>query len=114
TPTSVPLVPERLIPNNGTPYPVKPQDWHFRQSIDYSVSLNYAIFNHAVRHGDELLLNIYLMGRKSIEKGSRDNWTMYPKYAQAVEDAFNESQKSKDENSNRDRKSTRLNSSHVK
>lgn len=104
TPTSIPLVPERLIPNNGTPYPVTPQDWHFRQSIDYSVSLNYAIFNHAVRHGDELLLNIYLMGRKSIEKGSQDNWTMYPKFAQAVEDAYNDSQKSKsDENSNRSR-----------
>lgn len=97
TPAKVPLVPERLIPNNGTPYPVTPQDWHFRQSIDYSVSLNYAIFNHAVRHGDELLLNIYLMGRKSIDKGSRDNWTMYPKYAQAVEDGFIKSQKSKEE-----------------
>ena len=87
TPYSVPLVPDRLIPNNGTPYPVAPQEWPFRRSIDYSVSLNYAIFNHAVRHGDELLYNIYLMGRKSIEKGSQDNATMYPKYAQAVEDA---------------------------
>ncbi|WP_439487908.1 M14 family metallopeptidase [Algoriphagus sp.] len=95
TPSKVPLVPERLIPNNGTPYPVTPQDWHFRQSIDYSVSLNYAILNHAVRHGDELLLNIYLMGRKSIEKGNRDNWTMYPKFAQAVKDEFADSQKSK-------------------
>lgn len=91
TPYTVPLVPDRLIPNNGTPYPVTPQEWPFRRSIDYSVSLNYAIFNHAVRHGDELLYNIYLMGRKSIEKGSQDNVTMYPKYAQAVEDAFKES-----------------------
>ncbi|WPR75860.1 M14 metallopeptidase family protein [Algoriphagus sp. NG3] len=99
TPSKVPLVPERLIPNNGTPYPVTPQDWHFRQSIDYSVSLNYAILNHAVRHGDELLLNIYLMGRKSIEKGNRDNWTMYPKFAQAVKDEFADSQKSKVEGS---------------
>lgn len=103
TPTTVPLVPDRLIPNNGTPYPVTPQDWHFRQSIDYSVSLNYAIFNHAVRHGDELLLNIYLMGKKSIDKGSGDNWTMYPKFAQAVEDEFVESQKSKGENASRSR-----------
>ncbi|WP_339755538.1 M14 metallopeptidase family protein [Algoriphagus aquimarinus] len=95
TPYSVPLVPDRLIPNNGTPYPVAPQEWPFRRSIDYSVSLNYAIFNHAVRHGDELLYNIYLMGRKSIEKGSQDNVTMYPKYAQAVEDAFKASDKSR-------------------
>ncbi|WP_192346004.1 M14 metallopeptidase family protein [Algoriphagus sp. Y33] len=100
TPYNVPLVPERLIPNNGTPYPVTPQEWHFRRSIDYSVSLNYAIFNHAVRHGDELLLNIYLMGRKSIEKGSQDNWTMYPKYAQAVQEAFDNSRKSEDGETN--------------
>jgi Zinc carboxypeptidase. len=94
TPSQVPLVPERLIPNNGTPYPVKPRDWHFKTSIDYSVSLNYAILNHAVRHGDELLRNIYLMGRRSIEKGQKDTWTPYPKYAQAVEDAY---EKARDE-----------------
>ena len=97
TPSTVPLVPDRLIPNNGTPYPVTPQEWHFRRSIDYSVSLNYGILNHAVRHGDELLYNIYLMGRNAIEKGSKDNWTMYPKYAQAVQDAFEASQKKKSE-----------------
>jgi len=95
TPATVPLVPDRLIPNNGTPYPVTPQDWHFRRSIDYSVSLNYGVLNHAVRHGDELLYNIYLMGRSAIEKGSKDNWTMYPKYAQAVQDSFAASQKMK-------------------
>ncbi|SDD19520.1 Zinc carboxypeptidase [Algoriphagus faecimaris] len=88
TPSQVPLVPDRLIPNNGTPYPVTPRDWHFKTSIEYSVSLNYAILNHAVRHGDELLRNIYLMGRRSIEKGQKDTWTPYPKYAQAVEDAY--------------------------
>ncbi|SFT97737.1 Zinc carboxypeptidase [Algoriphagus locisalis] len=103
TPYTIPLVPDRLIPNNGTPYPVTPQVWPFRRSIDYSVSLNYAIFNHAVRHGDELLYNIYLMGRKSIEKGSQDNWTMYPKFAQAVQDEFAESQKNAGENSSRSR-----------
>ncbi|WP_153231773.1 M14 family metallopeptidase [Algoriphagus machipongonensis] len=97
TPATVPLVPDRLIPNNGTPFPVTPQDWHFRRSIDYSVSLNYSILNHAVRHGDELLYNIWLMGKNAIEKGSKDTWTMYPKYAKAVEDAFNESQKKKSE-----------------
>ena len=48
TPSKVPLVPARLIPNMATPNPVTPQDWHFRQSIDYSVSLNYAVLNYAV------------------------------------------------------------------
>lgn len=97
TPSSVPLVPDRLIPNNGTPYPITPQEWHFKRSIDYSVSLNYAILNHAVRHGDELLYNIWLMGHNAIEKGSKDNWTMYPKYAQAVQDAYESSMKKKKE-----------------
>ncbi len=93
TPSSVPLVPERLIPNNANPYPITPQEWKFRRSIDYSVSLNYAILNHAVRHGDELLYNIYLMGRNSIERGEKETWTMYPKNAKAIQDAFQASQK---------------------
>ncbi|WP_035456192.1 M14 family metallopeptidase [Algoriphagus terrigena] len=96
SPFSIPLVPDRLIPNNGTPYPVTPGPWLFRTSIDYSVSLNYAILNHAVRHGDELLYNFYLMGKSSIEKGNKDTWTKYPKYAQAVQDEFDASQKKKD------------------
>ena len=96
SPFSIPLVPERLIPNNGTPYPVAPGPWSFRSSIDYSVSLNYAILNHAVRHGDELLYNFYLMGRSSIDKGNTDTWTRYPKFAQAVQDEFNASQKKKE------------------
>lgn len=88
TPSEVPLVPDRLIPNNANPYPITPQDWHFKQSIDYSVSLNYAILNHAVRNGDDLLRNIYIMGRRSIERGNTDNWTLYPKNAQAIQDAY--------------------------
>jgi hypothetical protein len=96
SPFAIPLVPERLIPNNGTPYPVTPGPWLFRTSIDYSVSLNYAILNHAVRHGDELLYNFYLMGKSSIDKGNTDTWTRYPKYAEAVQDEFEASQKKKD------------------
>lgn len=96
SPFAIPLVPDRLIPNNGTPYPVTPGPWPFRRSIEYSVSLNYAILNHAVRHGDELLYNFYLMGKNSIDRGNTDTWTKYPKYAQAVQDEFNASQKKKD------------------
>lgn len=46
-PSEIPLVPQRLIPNGGTTFPVTPQKWHFRQSIDYSVSMNYAVLNYA-------------------------------------------------------------------
>ena len=84
TPSNIPLVPQRLIPNSGTPYPITPQKWYFRNSIDYSVSLNYAVLNYAARYKEELLLNIYTMGRNSIEAGSKDSWTLYPKRSDAV------------------------------
>jgi Zinc carboxypeptidase len=78
-PSEVPLVPQRLIPSGSTPYPVTPQKWLFRQSIDYSVSLNYAVLDYASRYHDELLFNIYQMGRNSIQRGSEDYWTLSPK-----------------------------------
>ena len=78
-PTEVPLVPQRLIPNGATPNPVTPQKWHFRQSIDYSISLNYAVLDYAVRYRDELLYNIYKMGLNSIGRGQQDHWTLSPK-----------------------------------
>src|SRR6201991_1028862 len=78
-PTEVPLVPQRLIPNGATPNPITPQKWLFRQSIDYSVSLNYTVLDYAVRYRDELLYNIYRMGRNSIERGQQDHWTLSPK-----------------------------------
>ena len=87
TPEDIVLVPDRLIPDNNTPYPVGPQKWHFRQSIDYSVSLNYSVLDFAARHSDELLYNIYRMGKNSIERGSRDYWTPYPKRIRELKDA---------------------------
>ena len=79
TPMTIPVTPQRLIPNSATPFPITPQKWHFKSSIDYSISLNYAVLNYAARYKDELLLNIYKMGRQSIEAGSKDNWTLTPK-----------------------------------
>lgn len=84
TPMEIPLVPDRLMPNSATPYPVTPQKWHFRKSIEYSVSLNYAVLDYASRNKDHLLYNIYKMGKNSIEKGSKDNWTLTPKYIDSV------------------------------
>ncbi|MCE1198396.1 MAG: M14 family metallopeptidase, partial [Marinilabiliales bacterium] len=76
TPSTVPLVPARLLPNGNTPFPVMPQNWNFRKSIDYSVSLNYAVLDYAARNREHLLFNIYNMGRSAITTGSRDNWTV--------------------------------------
>jgi hypothetical protein len=86
-PSTIPVVPERLIPNSATPFPILPQTWHFRQSIDYSLSLNYAVLNYAARHSDELLYNMYRMGKNSIERGSKDYWTLSPKRSDAIVEA---------------------------
>lgn len=88
TPTTVPLVPQRLIPSGATPNPITPQPWHFRQSIDYSVSLNYAVLDYATRNRDELLYNIYKMGMNSIQRGEKDNWTLSPKRIAAIEQLY--------------------------
>ena len=90
-PTEVPLVPQRLIPNGATPNPVTPQKWLFRQSIDYSVSLNYAVLDYAVRYRDELLYNIYRMGRNSIERGQQDHWTLSPKRIDEITTVYQQS-----------------------
>lgn len=87
-PTRVPLVPDRLIPNGATPNPIVPQQWTFQRSIDYSVSLNYAVLDYASRYREELLYNIYKMGRHSIEAGSRDNWTLSPKLIDSMKNAY--------------------------
>jgi hypothetical protein len=78
TPIRVPLVARRQLPSNDLTAPVAPQEWHYRQSIEYSVSANRAVLDYASRHRDVLLYNIYRMGRNSIERGSRDAWTPRP------------------------------------
>lgn len=88
TPAEVPLVPQRLIPNMSTPNPVTPQKWHFRQSIDYSVSLNYAVLNYALHQREDLLFGIYRMGRNAIEAGSHDNWALSPKRVDSINSAY--------------------------
>jgi hypothetical protein len=86
TPTRIPLVAEKQLPQGDWPLPAAPQEWHYRQSIDYEMSNNRAILDLASRYRETFLYNIYLMGRHSIEKGSRDNWTITPKRIRALED----------------------------
>ena len=93
TPSKIPLVPNRLIPNSATPYPITPQKWYFKNSIDYSVSLNYAVLNYASRYKDELLYNIYTMGKHSIDAGSKDNWTLSPKKVELLNETFKSEKK---------------------
>lgn len=87
TPSEIPLVPSRLLPNSDSPNPVTPRKWYFKNSIDYSVSLNYAVLNYAQRYRDELLFNIYQMGKNSIERGKQDTWSFSPKKIDAINNA---------------------------
>lgn len=88
TPSEVPLVVNRLLPNGANPYPVTPRKWHFRQSIDYSVTLNYAVLLYASRNRSDVLYNIYRMGMNSIERGSRDYVTVTPKIIESIREAW--------------------------
>jgi hypothetical protein len=93
TPMEIPLVPDRLVPNGATPNPVTPQKWYFRQSIDYSVSLNYSVLDYAARQRDQVLFNMYKMGKNSIDRGSRDYWTLSPKRADSIKALYAKDQR---------------------
>ena len=58
--------------------PVEPGPWHFRQSIEYSQTANWAVLDFASRNSDHLLFNIWQMGTNAIERGNNDSWTTYP------------------------------------
>jgi hypothetical protein len=89
TPTRIPLVMDRQLPTSDIAYPIAPQEWHFRQSIDYSISCNLAILDIASRMKENFLYNRYAMGKHSIERGSTDAWTPRPHRFAAVQAAVN-------------------------
>src|SRR5260370_35147123 len=79
TPMDVPLIPQRQLPTGDEPFPVPPQTWHFRQSIEYSMTANRAVLDLASKYREDFLYNLYRMDRNSIERGGRDSWTITPK-----------------------------------
>ena len=87
TPIEIPFLPDMTLPRNDVPFPIMPQDWHFRQSIEYSVTANKAVFDYASRQREQLLYNFYQMGRNAIQRGSQDHWTIVPKRVEAVKAA---------------------------
>jgi hypothetical protein len=86
TPVEIPFVPEMQLPRADVPNPIAPQTWHFRQSVEYSLTNNYAVLDIASKRKEDFLFNMYKMAKNAIEKGSRDNWTMHPKRIAAVRD----------------------------
>jgi hypothetical protein len=88
TPFDIPFVASRQLASGDLPAPVAPQRWHFRRSIDYSVTANYAVLDLASRYRETLLFNIWRMGSNSIARGSRDSWTVYPRRVDEVRDSM--------------------------
>jgi hypothetical protein len=89
TPMRIPFIPAKQLPDSNLHFPITPQEWHFRQSVDYSVTANYAVFDIASRNKENFLFNIYRMGKNSIARGSRDSWTPTPRRIIAADAAVN-------------------------
>jgi hypothetical protein len=79
TPMQIPFVLDLQLPRADVPNPIAPQTWHFRQSLEYSLTTNWAVLDIASKRKEDFLFNMYRMGRNAIEKGSRDTWTIHPK-----------------------------------
>jgi hypothetical protein len=88
TPTTIPFVVSQQLPRGDLPAPIEPQVWHFRQSIDYSVTANKAVLDIASRRREQFLYNIYLMGKHAIEKGNTDTWTIHPRLIAAADSSI--------------------------
>jgi hypothetical protein len=78
TPMRIPFVLQRQLPTSDLTFPITPRVWHFRESVEYSITANRAILDHASRWRETLLLNVYRMARNSIARGSTDTWTPAP------------------------------------
>ncbi|MBT8398532.1 MAG: peptidase, partial [Gemmatimonadetes bacterium] len=87
-PQEIPFVPRRQLATTDIPLPVEPGELLFRTSIDYSQTANWAVMDYASRNKDLLLYNIWRMGMNSIEKGSKDSWTVRPADIYAAADAL--------------------------
>ncbi len=87
TPEQLPLLPSQQLPRNDLVMPIKPQLWHYAESIAYEQTNNRAVMDYASRERSHLLYNFYLMGRNEVAAGSEDHWTVTPKRIEALEEA---------------------------
>jgi hypothetical protein len=83
-PTPIKQSLERRVPYGDYPDPVPSQVWRARQTVEYLQTANFAILDFAARHRREVLTQIATMGRRSIERGSRDFWTPTPRLVEAA------------------------------
>ncbi|MGH7675789.1 MAG: M14 family metallopeptidase, partial [Gemmatimonadales bacterium] len=55
TPVTIPFIPDRQLPRGDLPFPIGPQVWRFRQSVEYSLTANRAVLDYASRYRETLL-----------------------------------------------------------
>ena len=65
----MPFVRIEMLSGRSTEQKNAPQKWHFRQSIDYEITDNYAVMDIASKRKEDFLFNIWRMGMNSIERG---------------------------------------------
>ena len=93
TPVDIPLIPFLQQPTAQMPFPIAPQaKWHFRQSVEYEVTANYAVLDMASRYRETFLYNIWRMGADEIARGSADTWTDYPRRIARLRQAMEQAQ----------------------
>ena len=88
TPSSIPFVAGAAMRTADLPMPITPQEWHFRQSIDYSITANRAVLDDASRNREFWLFNRWQMGRDEIALGSKDTWIITPRHMAEVDKAM--------------------------
>lgn len=85
TPTRITQRLSQRLPYGDYPDPIGSQEWHAAQTIEYLQTANFGILTYAARYREELAYGIYQMGRNSIERGSRDHWTITPTMVELAE-----------------------------
>ncbi len=86
TPSRIRFRPDQQLPTADYLAPIEPQEWHFRQSVEYTVTANKGVLDYASRHREQLLYNIWYMGNEAIERGNRDSWTITPSMVKAAQE----------------------------
>jgi hypothetical protein len=87
TPEKIPLIPDTQLAHNDVTLPIKPREWHLRDSLEYQWSLDRAVMDYASRNRERLLMNIWRMGAQAIARGNQDSWTITPQDIDALKEA---------------------------
>jgi hypothetical protein len=92
TPVEIPFVLDMQLPRADVPNPIQPRTFYFREAIEYSITMNYAILDLASKRHEDFLFNMYKMAKNAIDKGNTDTWTIHPKRIEAARQAIEAAQ----------------------